>query len=342
MSGAFKSLSKADADASQESFLTDNDGRTTTSTNARRKVGILQLVALAYFTTAGGPFGLEVCVSSGGPLLTLIGLMIMPLLYAAPQALMTAELSNLVPENGGYVLWVFRAFGDFWGQVNAYNAALCNLFDNAIYPTLILDYYHILYPHNIRGWGMFFLKEFVVVLGLIINLRSLKNIGNLSFIVGLLVILPFTLGFVIALPKMSFETLSWGPIHHDGSHDELTWDNVSSNMALFLSTLFWCHTGWDGLGNFAGEIINPQKTYPIGVTISIFVNTISFVTAVIAGLIPKFDESEISKNDIWREGYFAIAYDQILLGLGMTIAFSNAVAQMGIYVSINSNNYNLI
>lgn len=32
-----------------------------------------------------------------------------------PTALMTAELSTSMPENGGYVVWTKRAFGPFWG-----------------------------------------------------------------------------------------------------------------------------------------------------------------------------------------------------------------------------------
>ncbi len=54
-------------------------------------------------------------VSSGGPLLAVIGFCILPLLWSVPEALITAELATAFPENSGYVAWVTAAFGPFWG-----------------------------------------------------------------------------------------------------------------------------------------------------------------------------------------------------------------------------------
>ncbi len=54
-------------------------------------------------------------VSSGGPLLALIGFMFLPLLWSIPEALVTAELATAFPEDSGYVAWVTAAFGPYWG-----------------------------------------------------------------------------------------------------------------------------------------------------------------------------------------------------------------------------------
>ena len=109
--------------------------------------------------------------------------------------------------------------------------------------------------------------------------------------------------------------------------------DIYNNASLFLSTLFWVNTGWDGLGNFAGEIKNPKKTYPIGVIIAIILNTTSFIISIIAGLsvpIPK------NRNDIWKDGYFALAYNEIkpkILKLGFWVCIVNMVGNFGLYVS---------
>lgn len=71
-----------------------------------------------------GPFGIEVCVGAAGPLYTLIALIGLPFVWAVPQALMTAELSTMIPENGGYILWVRDAYGPFLGWINAWNCTL--------------------------------------------------------------------------------------------------------------------------------------------------------------------------------------------------------------------------
>lgn len=63
---------------------------------------------ITYFNTCGGPFGVEPAVEAAGPLWTLIALIVLPLFWSLPQAIMSAELSLLVNENGGNVVWVQR------------------------------------------------------------------------------------------------------------------------------------------------------------------------------------------------------------------------------------------
>jgi amino acid transporter len=57
-----------------------------------------------------------------------------------PLALMTAELSTMMNENGGYIVWVNRAFGPLVSWMFSFNILLVNLFDMAIYPVLFIDY----------------------------------------------------------------------------------------------------------------------------------------------------------------------------------------------------------
>jgi amino acid transporter len=120
---------------------------------------------LAYFLVCGGPFGIEIAVTAGGPLPTLLAFFVMPLLWSIPQvksgnrhvqslvcpiavsgtslmeqALMTAEMSALISDNGGYVVWAQAAFGDYWGWLSGVNGSLANLFDLALYPALVAEY----------------------------------------------------------------------------------------------------------------------------------------------------------------------------------------------------------
>lgn len=37
------------------------------------------------------------------------------------------------------------------------------------------------------------------------------------------------------------------------------------DWGLFLSTILWAYSGWDGLGSFAGEVKDPTRTYPRGI-----------------------------------------------------------------------------
>jgi hypothetical protein len=68
------------------------------SFTAGKKIGTWMMVALIFFSVSGGPVGMEVAVKSGGPLLAIIGFILVPLIWSVPEAAMTAELSIAYPE----------------------------------------------------------------------------------------------------------------------------------------------------------------------------------------------------------------------------------------------------
>eukprot|EP00658_Telonema_sp_P-2_P052426 TRINITY_DN40626_c0_g1_i1.p1 TRINITY_DN40626_c0_g1~~TRINITY_DN40626_c0_g1_i1.p1 ORF type:complete len:171 (-),score=57.51 TRINITY_DN40626_c0_g1_i1:104-616(-) len=104
------------------------------------RLGVRRLCCMAFAVTCSGPFGIEAAVRAGGPPLTTLGLLAIPVLYIIPQILMTAELACMMPTNSGYIEWVLRAWGPTTGAISAYNNMFTNLFDNAIYPVLVLEY----------------------------------------------------------------------------------------------------------------------------------------------------------------------------------------------------------
>ena len=84
------------------------------------RLRLLGLVFVLYFTVSGGAFTLETLVVSVGPVLALAALILIPLLWAIPEALLIAELASMLPVEGGYYRWVQRAFGDRLGFQNAW------------------------------------------------------------------------------------------------------------------------------------------------------------------------------------------------------------------------------
>lgn len=78
-----------------------------------KKIGLAPLVVLIFYSVSGGPFGIEDIVRAGGPRYALMGFALL-LVWAIPEALITAELSTAMPEASGSVAWVERAFGPFW------------------------------------------------------------------------------------------------------------------------------------------------------------------------------------------------------------------------------------
>src|SRR6266513_2503081 len=106
----------------------------------RRTLTTLPLVFILYFSTSGGAFTTETLVRAVGPGLALLILLLVPLVYSIPEALIVGELASMLPEEGGYYRWVQRAFGPFWAFQNGWLTWMYSLVDMAIYPKLFVTY----------------------------------------------------------------------------------------------------------------------------------------------------------------------------------------------------------
>ena len=106
-------------------------------------------------------------------------------LWSIPIILMTTEMTCMIPESGGHVLWIYRAFGPFWSFMNGAFAFACSVLDNAMYPSLFLEYLLILLPKTSDnssplsyGWGVF-IKMIILSFATILNLIGLDVVGKL-------------------------------------------------------------------------------------------------------------------------------------------------------------------
>ena len=106
----------------------------------RRELGLVPVAAVIFFNVSGGPYGIEDVVPSFGPGLALILLALTPLVWSLPVALVMSELASAIPDEGGYVTWVRRAFGPFWGFQVGWWSWVDSFVDVAIYPALFVEY----------------------------------------------------------------------------------------------------------------------------------------------------------------------------------------------------------
>ena len=97
-----------------------------------RKLGLVALVSVMYLVVSGGAYGLEDAVRMAGPRLTLLLCIVVPLTLSLPTALMAAELTALMPVEGGFYYWVKEALGPFAGFAEAYLTILYTAVDMAI------------------------------------------------------------------------------------------------------------------------------------------------------------------------------------------------------------------
>ncbi|TKY60381.1 polyamine transporter [Spatholobus suberectus] len=84
--------------------------------------------------------GWRILCKQAGPLLVLLGFLVLPLIWSIPEALTTAEMGTMFPENSGYVVWVSSALDPYWRFQQGWMKWLSGVIDNALYPVLFLDY----------------------------------------------------------------------------------------------------------------------------------------------------------------------------------------------------------
>lgn len=115
------------------------------TTVLHRKVGVLSMVCIAFFWVSGGIYGNEELMGAGPGLYVLMLLVLTPLFFSLPIALITAELATVYPIDGGQCVYVQRACGDAVGGHNCYYVFVINVVDAAIYPLLACQYlgYHV-------------------------------------------------------------------------------------------------------------------------------------------------------------------------------------------------------
>lgn len=68
-------------------------------------LGLLSFTILVFYNVSGGPFGIETTVRAGGPLLSILGIIVFTFVWSIPQALVTAELGSTFPDASGPMAW---------------------------------------------------------------------------------------------------------------------------------------------------------------------------------------------------------------------------------------------
>ncbi|GFP89041.1 probable polyamine transporter at1g31830 [Phtheirospermum japonicum] len=292
------------------------------------KVSIVPLVFLIFYEVSGGPFGVEDSVQAAGPLLALLGFVIFPFIWSIPEALVTAELGTMFPENGGYVVWVSSALGPFWGFQQGWMKWLSGVIDNALYPVLFLDYLKSAIP--ILEYG---LPRMVAILGITLaltymNYRGLTIVGWVAILLGVFSLLPFVVMGFIAIPEL--KPSRWFVL-----------DLENVDWALYLNTLFWNLNYWDSISTLAGEVENPAQTLPKALFYALILVVVSYFFPLLIGTGAS---SVPLDRDLWSDGYFSdIA--KILGGVWLRfwVQGASALSNMGMFVAeMSSDSFQLL
>ncbi len=248
---------------------------------ARRKMLLLPLIAATYFMVAGGPYGIEDILGGAGYGWAILILLLLPVVWSLPTALMIGELASAIPAEGGFYVWVRRAMGPFWGFQESWLSLAASIFDMALYPAMFVLYLGRFMPSLTAGWSGYAWSLTVVVVCCLWNLLGARRIGEDSIWMSALLLAPFAI--FIALGFWRGLTL----------HPAIHWGGAGTQAGFSTAILvaLWNYMGWDNASTVAQEVENPQRNYlraMIGaITLTVLTYALPLLAMALAGISPR-------------------------------------------------------
>jgi amino acid transporter len=255
----------------------------------KRELTLLPLFGLIYFTVCGGSFGIEPLVGWSGPGLALLLVFLTPLVFSIPNMLMVRELQSMMPVEGGYYHWVKQAFGPFAGFMAGWMNWVVSWVDVSIYPVLAAYYLGYFLP-ALRGGATIGgvelsgnLLSFLVAAGLIwlislLQVRGARLAGLTTNWLGVVMLIPLIIMSIVGL-------INW---FRAGSTPDLPFLAGESDLIAALSTglfvVMWNYMGWELPSAAGDEIVNPRRTYPLAMALTLVAAIATYSIPLVAGL----------------------------------------------------------
>ncbi|MCI0546767.1 MAG: APC family permease [Candidatus Rokubacteria bacterium] len=240
----------------------------------RRELGLVPLMAVVFFNVSGGPYGIEDAVPAFGPGLVLVLLVLTPIVWSLPVALAMGELASALPEEGGYVAWVRRAFGPFWAFQTGWWSWLNSFVDVAVYPALFADYLAFWWP-GLSGFGRWALALAFIWTLTALNVAGVRIVGWASVALGAGALLPVAVFTVVAAAQARHAP--WVPFAAEGQ-------SLIEGLGLGLAVMMWNYSGWDTPSTCLGEARAPEASFRRALFRSLPLIALAYVLPVGAAL----------------------------------------------------------
>jgi len=253
---------------------------------------------------------------------------------------------------------VEEAFGTKAGLVCGYFHWVAGATDNALYPTLFLEYV-VSYLVNLEQratmsgspspWYSgfthllvhddavrFLLCVIITVLLSMLNFLGLEFVGNVSIFVCILSMSPFFILFILGLPKV--DTARWSAMPQSQS---IAMDDdgvlnpgwlILPNFAgviwrPFINNLYWNLNSFDVGASFAGEVKDPERVFPLAMFLSFVFVVFSYVFTLFVAL----GATDDSQND-WKAGHLSVVASEVVgPWLGAWTVFAAAIGNIALY-----------
>jgi len=271
------------------------------------KAGLFYFVWVMFSYCTGGPFGLEDMVTTSGPGMTLIYLVVIPFFWSIPVSLVSAELTTAMPVEGGFYRWSRAAFGNFWGFLAGWWNWCASFLLGAVYAVNFSDYLGFYFP-QVTGWKHTIVSLLVVALITWINVRGIEAVGKFATALELFILFPVLVLVVMGLSKWHHSPfVPVTPPHQP----------LFSVFGVGLALGLWLYSGYEQCSTVAEEVENPRRSYPLALAIVVPMSIAVYFLPTLASL------AALGNWQSWHTRYFSDAAQLIggpWLGSWMTLA----------------------
>ena len=244
----------------------------------KHDIKVSTVVFMIFCLVAAGCYGIEEMIPECGPGLTIIMLCVLPFVWGLPFGLVASELGSVRPQEGGYYKWVQEALGEFWGFQAGWWRTISIYIDNTLYVILAGGY--AASQWDLGGVAEFAIKALMIIVFTYINVRGVKDVGIVSTILSILVMVAFGMVAVCGF-------MNWG----EGTDISFQITAYEANgigdwfffIAGGISIGMWMYSGYESMSTIAGEVANPQ-VIPKGTLITIPLIMAVYIFPTVAGL----------------------------------------------------------
>lgn len=283
-----------------------------------KKMRLLPLIAVIFFTVSGGPYGLEPLLRYSGSHGVFLLLLITPLLWDIPAIFTVLELNSMMPVEGGYYKWVKHALGTRWGFFEGWWTWLYTFCDLAIYPVYIVTYATFFFP----GIAAYKIEICLIIIWVSagLNILGINPVGKISLLLSVIVLIP-----LLILTGLFFYHHAGSMVIPSPSLKGIAFPSLG--MAMYI--VMWNCLGWDNVTTYAEEIEKPVRSYLISIFTAFALVIIVYVFCMLVA-----QQSHIDFKVLEDEGFPALGS---LVGghwLGVIIAVGGMSSYLGIYAAV--------
>lgn len=286
------------------------------------------VVFMIFCLCAAGAYGIEEMIPESGAGLTLVMLIVLPFVWSTPLGLVAAELGSARPQEGGYYKWVQEALGEYWGFQAGWWRTISIYIDNTLYVILAGGY--------VAGqWDLTTTQEMIFKIAMIlvftyINIRGVKDVGIVSTILSILVIVAF--GMVAIVGFLNWSQNPFIPFTADGDImgvSGIAFGDWVYYVGMGIAIGMWMYSGYESMSTVAGEVSDPQ-VIPKATLITVPIIMAVYIFPTMGGLasLGMWDEWG---TEVGSVGYGTVA--EVFLGpaFGVFFVIVAVMAQCSIY-----------